>query len=533
MIEGDGATSFDYVIVGAGSAGCVIAARLSADPSVSVLLVEAGPSDEVPGMDVPILAPKLLNGPYDWSFRTAHEPGLGGRMMTLNHGRVVGGSSSINSMVYLRGTASDYDEWASAGAVGWSYREVLPYFRRSEDNERGADKYHGAGGPLSVSDGRSRHPLSAAFLRAAQQAGYPLNEDLNGASQDGVGYTQVTQRSGRRCSVARAYLGPCLSRPNLTLLVEAQVTELLFDGNQATGVRVVRGGRLADYYADREVVLAAGAYDSPHLLLLAGIGPARHLEQMGVRVRQDLPAGRNLQDHLRVGLAFESRLPALNSQLTPAAFTQFAADGCGPVSSNVGETSGFIRSRPEHPAPDLQINGVPAMIGGMLGVVADGVSVVGWPSKPTSSGYLELQSTDPGAPPRIVHNYLTTAADREITCDGMRRMREIAEQPAFREVTIGGPKLGPADFTDDTILRYTRETALTTHHPCGTCGIGSVVDAELRVFGIDGLRVADASVFPRITRSNTNAPTIMVGEKAADLLTPRKIEINAADARLG
>ena len=194
MIEGDGATSFDYVIVGAGSAGCVIAARLSADPSVSVLLVEAGPPDEVPGMDVPILAPKLLNGPYDWSFRTAPEPGLGGRIMTLNHGRVVGGSSSINSMVYLRGAASDYDEWASAGAVGWSYREVLPYFRRSEDNERGADTYHGAGGPLSVSDGRSRHPLSAAFLRAAQQAGYPLNEDLNGASQDGVGYTQVTQR---------------------------------------------------------------------------------------------------------------------------------------------------------------------------------------------------------------------------------------------------------------------------------------------------------------------------------------------------
>jgi len=252
-----------------------------------------------------------------------------------------------------------------------------------------------------------------------------------------------------------------------------------------------------------------------------------------VRVRQDLPVGRNLQDHLRVGLAFESRLPALDSQLTPAAFTQFAADGTGPVSSNVGETSGFIRSRPEHPAPDLQVNGVPAMIGGMLGVVADGVSVVGWPSKPTSSGYLELRSTDPAAPPRIVHNYLTTAADREITCDGMRRMREIAEQPAFREVTIGGLKLGPADFTDDAILHYARETAMTSHHPCGTCGIGSVVDAELRVFGIDGLRVADASVFPRITRSNTNAPTIMVGEKAADLLSESKIEINAADASLG
>jgi choline dehydrogenase-like flavoprotein len=533
MHEGDGSTPFDYVIVGAGSAGCVVAARLSEDPSVSVLLLEAGPSDDVPGMDVPILAPRLLNGPYDWAFRTEPEPGLDGRVMTLNHGKVVGGSSSINSMVYLRGSASDFDEWRDAGAIGWGYQEVLPYFRRSEDNEWGAGQYHGAGGPLSVSDGRSRHPLSAVFVRAAQQAGYRLNDDLNGATQDGVGYPQVTQRGGRRCSVALAYLGPCRSQPNLTVLVEAQVTGLLFDGNRATGVRVTRGGRPAEFRADREVVLAAGAYGSPHLLLLAGIGPARHLEQMGVRVRQDLPAGRNLQDHLRVGLAFESRLPALDSEVTPAAFMRFAADGSGPVSSNVGETSGFIRSRPGRAAPDFQVNGVPAMIGGMLGVVADGVSVVGWPSKPTSSGHLELRSADPGAPPRIVHNYLTTAEDREISCDGMRRMREIAEQPAFREVAIGGPKAGPDDFTDDAILRYARATGMTTHHPCGTCGIGAVVDAELRVFGVEALRVADASVFPRITRSNTNAATIMVGEKAADLLVSGKIETIAAEVRLG
>ena len=522
MSSGDGATSFDYVVVGAGSAGCVIAARLSMDPSVSVLLVEAGRADDAREIDVPILAPQLLNGPYDWSYRSDPEPGLDGRVMTLNHGRVVGGSSSINSMVYLRGAPSDYDEWASAGAVGWTYQEVLPYFRRSEDNERGADAYHGAGGPLSVSNGRSCHPLSAAFIRAAQQAGYPLNDDLNGATQEGVGYAQVTQRDGRRCSTARAFLEPSRSRPNLTLLIEAQVTGLTFEGNRAVGVRIARGGRPADYRADREVVLAAGTYGSPHLLLLAGIGPARHLERAGVRVRQDLPVGRNLQDHLRVGLAFESRLPALDSQLTPAAFERFAADGSGPVSSNVGETSGFIRSRPDRTAPDFQVNGVPAMIGGMLGVVADGVSVVGWPSKPTSSGYVELRSTDPRMPPRIVHNYLTTAEDREVTCHGMRRMGEIAEQPALREVTIGGPKIGPEDFNDDAILRYARETAMTTHHPCGTCGIGSVVDAELRVFGLEGLRVADASVFPRIPRSNTNAATIMVGEKAADLLKLRK-----------
>jgi choline dehydrogenase len=310
-----------------------------------VLLVEAGPADDVPEIDVPILAPKLLNGPYDWGYRSEPEPGLDGRVMTLNHGRVVGGSSSINSMVYLRGAASDYDEWVGAGAVGWSYRDVLPYFRRSEDNERGADTYHGADGPLPVSDGRSRHPLSAAFLRAAQQAGYPLNDDLNGATQEGVGYTQVTQRGGRRCSAARAYLGPCQSRPNLTLLIEAQVAELLFDGNRAAGVRVMHGSRPADYHADREVVLAAGAYGSPHLLLLAGIGPARHLGQMGVRVRQDLPAGRNLQDHLRVGLAFESRLPALDSQLTRAAFERFAADGSPLASSGLGLSAPLRISR--------------------------------------------------------------------------------------------------------------------------------------------------------------------------------------------
>ena len=518
MSEMTSPATVDYIVVGAGSAGCVVAARLSEDPSASVLLLEAGAVDDAPDLTVPLHAPTFLGTSYDWDFRSEPEPGLGGRVMTLNHGRVLGGSSSINSMVYLRGATADYDEWAAAGATGWSYAEVLPYFRRCEDNERGADAYHGAGGPLAVSDGRSRHPLSTAFLVAAQQAGHPLNEDLNGRTQEGVGYTQVTQRDGRRWSTASGYLRPHLGRPNLTVLTDAHVVELLFRGSRATGVRVARGGRIEEYGAAAEIVVAAGAYGSPQLLMLAGIGPATHLTALGVRVRADLPVGLNLQDHLRSGLCYEARIPSLQASVTPEAVARYEADGSGPLSSNVGETSGFIRSRPDVALPDWHVNGVPAMIGGMIGLAGDGVSIIGWPSKPTSCGYLELRDTNPTSPPRIVHNYLMSAHDRRVTCDGMRRMREIAEQPGFQDATTGRMLLGPERYDDPSILRFVRATGVTTHHPCGTCAIGDVVDPELRVYGIDGLRVADASVLPSVTRSNTNAPTIMVGEKAADLV---------------
>jgi choline dehydrogenase len=508
----------DYIVVGAGSAGSVIAARLTEDPAVSVLVLEAGPVDDAPELDVPIKAPQFLAGAYDWGFRSEPEPGLGGRVMTLNHGRVLGGSSTINSMVYLRGAAADYDEWAAAGAAGWSYKEVLPYFRRCEDNERGADAYHGTGGPLAVSDGRSRHPLSAVFLAAAQQAGYPLNDDLNGATQEGVGFTQVTQRAGRRWSTATGYLRPNLSRPNLTVLTDARVVEILFEGARASGIRVLRSGDTEEYRANAEIVLSAGAYGSPQLLMLAGIGPAAHLTAHGVTVRHDLPVGLNLQDHLRTGICYEAAIPGLHSSLTPEAFAHYEAEGRGPVSSNVGETSGFIRSRPDAALPDWQVNGVPALIGGMIGVAGEGVSIVGWPSKPTSCGAVQLRNADPLAAPKIVHNYLMTGYDRRTTCDGMRRMRDIAAQSAFQEVTTGMRLLGPEDYGDEAILRFARTTGITTHHPCGTCAIGGVVDAELRVYGIDGLRVADASIMPSVTRSNTNAATIMIGEKAADLI---------------
>ncbi|WP_433502950.1 GMC family oxidoreductase [Pseudonocardia halophobica] len=519
---------YDYVIVGAGSAGCVVAARLSADPAVSVLLLEAGSTDNSPDLTVPVKAPSFLGSAYDWDFRSEPEPGLGGRVMTLNHGRVLGGSSSINSMVYLRGAAADYDEWAAAGATGWSYAEVLPYFRRCEDNDRGADDFHGAGGPLAVSDGRSRHPLSAAFLEAAQQAGYPLNEDMNGATQEGVGFTQVTQRDGRRWSTATGYLRPNRGRPNLTVLTDSPVSDLLFEGSRAVGVRVDRDGGPTDYRADAEIVVCAGAYGSPQMLMLAGIGPATHLTALGVPVRADLPVGLNLQDHLRSGLCYESTLPSLQRSLTDEALALYEAEGRGPISSNVGETAGFIRSSPAVAEPNWHVNGVPAMIGGMIGIAGDGVSVIGWPSKPTSCGYLELRDTDPSTPPRIVHNYLMTGYDRRTTCDGMRRMREITEQPAFKAVSTGRLLLGPEGYDDPSILRFVRQTGVTTHHPCGTCAIGEVVDPELRVYGIEGLRVADASVLPSVTRSNTNAPTIMVGEKAADLLLAARATAPAA-----
>jgi choline dehydrogenase-like flavoprotein len=359
--------------------------------------------------------------------------------------------------------------------------------------------------------------LSAAFLAAAQEAGYPLNPDLNGPTQEGIGWVQMTQRDGRRCSASTAYLHPNLGRPNLDLRVDAHTMEILFEGNRAVGVSVLRYGKIERYRTDREVLLAAGAYHSPQLLMLAGIGPAAHLKTFGIPVRAGLPVGQGLQDHLLTAVVYRTPLESLLSAFTPDNFERYEREHTGPITSNIGETSGFIRSRPELDAPDFQVNGVPVLFGGMAMVTEHAASIVGWPSKPTSRGEVTLRTADPFTKPRILHNYLTSEYDRRVTCDGIRRMLEIAEQPAYRNVT-GEPFAVPTSNDDSAILAFVRENAGTVWHASATCAIGQVVDPDLRVLGVEGLRVVDASVMPSITRANTNAPTIMIAEKAADLV---------------
>ena len=508
----------DYVVVGAGSAGCAVAARLSEDPGVTVALVEAGPADDAPMMDVPLAAGRFLGSAYDWGFHSDPEPGLDGRVLALGHGRVLGGSSSINSMVYLRGAPADYDGWARSGADGWSYADVLPYFLRAEDNDRGAGPLHGVGGPVAVSDSRAPHPLTAAFLRAAQQAGYRLLDDLNGPDQDGVGYAQATQRDGLRCSAATGYLRPIAGRPNLTLVLETPVTALLLDGTRAVGVVGRRHGVPTRIRAGREVLLAAGAYHSPQLLMLAGIGPAEHLRQLGIPVVSDLPVGDGLQDHLRLAVSWPARLASLRAELTAEERTAYERHGTLPPMAHAGESAGFIRSAPHLPAPDFHVAGVPCAIGGMLASAGGGLALAGWTTRPTSTGLLRLRSRDPGEQPAIRHGHLRTAEDRRSAVDGVVRMLEIADRPALRDVIAGAPLDGPAGRDPDSVLAWVRRTGVSMHHPCGTCAIGSVVDPELRVAGVAGLRVVDASVIPRIPGANTNATAIMIGERAADLV---------------
>ena len=516
---GSSESRYDYAIVGAGSAGCVLAARLSEDPDVSVVLLEAGGVDSAEEIHLPIAWSELFKGPCDWDLDSEPEPGLNGRRIYLPRGKVLGGSSSINAMIYVRGHRADYDGWAAGGATGWAYDDVLPYFRRSEDNERGADHYHGAGGPLAVSDGRSSHRLSRAFVEAAIQAGYAANRDFNGVDQDGVGFFQLNQRDGMRCSSAAAFLDPALARPNLTVISDAMTERVTFRGSRAVGVTFSCGGAQKTVIAEREVILSAGSYETPKLLMLSGIGPGDALRSFGLEVRADLPVGRGLQDHLLVFINYATDVESLMSAGTPEDVELLEREGRGPLTSNLAEAGGFVHTRDGLAGPDSELVIAPVMshqenLGAPTAhAVALGPSVL----TPSSRGQVTLRSLNPATAPRIQHNYLQTEEDRTCIASGLRIALDIASRPALRDI-ITGPLEVPESDSEANLLAFARHVGLTFYHPTSSCSIGTVVDPELRVLGVDGLRVVDASVMPTIIRGNTHAATVMIAERAADLI---------------
>jgi choline dehydrogenase len=520
--------SHDYVIVGAGSAGCVLAARLTEDPDVSVLLIEAGPTDSKENIHVPAAFGSLLKTDVDWDYATAPEEGCNGRMMYLPRGKVLGGSSSINAMVYIRGARADYDGWRDAGNPGWGYEELLPYFKRSEDNERGASEFHGVGGPLSVSDTRSRNPMSEAWVQAATDAGLQANDDFNGAAQDGVGLYQVTQRGGRRCSTAVAFLQPSLTRPNLKLETGVAVAQILFEGTRAVGVAGASNGEPFEARATREVILSAGAYNSPQLLMLSGVGPAAHLSLKQIDVVLDLPGvGQNLQDHISAGLTFMTDEPvSLIVGAEPEQQLRFAEQGEGPLTSNVAEAGGFWRSRDGLAAPDIQFHAAPVMFvdEGLGDPIGHGMTFAPCLLTPRSRGSVTLRSNDPSAKPWIRHNFYGEPEDVEVMLDALRLTLEISQQGALDRY-CREEFLAPASDSDADLRGHLARHSQTLYHPVGTCAMGSgsdaVVDSELRVRGAEALRVVDASVMPTLPRGNTNAPTIAVAERAADLIRGR------------
>ncbi len=509
----------DYVIVGAGSAGCVLAARLSEDPDVTVILLEAGGPDTADELHVPALFPAVMKSSYDWDLLGEPEPGLGNRRLYLPRGRCLGGSSSINAMIYLRGNAVDYDDWQAGGAEGWSYNDVLPYFKRSEDNERGEDAYHGVGGPLAVSDSRSLHPLVDVQLDAAVEAGYERNPDLNGEKQDGVARFQLTQRNGLRCSTADAFLRPALARPNLVVLTDSFARRLIVESGRAVGVEISRYGDLETVRAEREVIVSAGTYQSPALLMLSGIGPAEDLEPLGIEVRENLPVGRNLQDHCMAQLNFFTTAQSAFGIITPENFELLAKEGRGPLTTNYPEAGGFFRTRAELPAPDVEFHFSCSMFfdEGLAAPYDHGYCFGPVVINPTSRGWVKLRTPMPESKPLVLSNFLTTPEDRESMIAGVRIALEIARQPALKAVERE-PYSVPDSDSDADILAWVGRASQTVYHPTSTCAIGAVVDPACRVYGVEGLRVVDASVMPTITRANTNAPTIMIAEKAADLI---------------
>ncbi|MGH9744758.1 MAG: GMC family oxidoreductase [Candidatus Acidiferrales bacterium] len=518
--------TYDYIVVGAGSAGCVLAARLTEDPRTRVLLLEAGGRDSAREVHIPAAFSKLYKTVVDWNYSTEPEPHLHNRRLYWPRGKMLGGSSSMNAMIYMRGNPLDYDYWASLGNEGWGFQDVLPYFKKSEMQERGSSEHHGASGPLHVSDLRFVNPLTRAFLSAAAELRIASNSDFNGATQDGAGLYQVTQKSGRRHSTADAYLKPVRGRQNLTVATGAHATRVLMENHRAVGVAYLREGAETIARADREVILAGGSINSPQLLLLSGIGPANELNRAGVRSVHDLPGvGKNLQDHVMVSVGYLCTKPVsmANAESLPN-FLQYLLLRRGPLTSNVAEAGIFARTRGEISIPDLQLLFGPAYY------VNHGLD----PRKehcfgfgptliaPQSRGSISLKSTNPLDPPAIRANYLSTDADMRVIVEGVKLSRQLVRSKPFADYRGGELHPGANVQSDGEIAEFIRAEAQTLYHPVGTCKMGSdpmsVVDARLRVHGIDGLRVVDASVMPRIIAGNTNAPTIMIAEKAADMI---------------
>jgi choline dehydrogenase len=530
---------FDYIIVGAGSAGCVLASRLTENGRFRVMVLEAGGSDRRFWLQVPIGYGKSFYEPrVNWMYRTEPDPALANRQGYWPRGKVLGGSSAINAMVHIRGQAADFDAWRALGNPGWGWSDVLPYFRKSEHNAAGADVWRATGGPLHVEDvSRSLHPLCEVYLRAGEELGVPRNPDFNGASQEGLGLYQITTRNGRRMSAARAYLHPAMRRSNLRVEPQAHATRIVFDRARATGVEYVRHGVLGTARATREVILAAGAIGSPQLLQLSGVGPARVLAPLGIDVVLDSPAvGRNLQDHLCIDHLYRSRRPTLNQDLGPSwgklwAGLNYVALRRGPLSLSVNQGGGFVRTRPDLDRPNIQLYFSPvsytkAPPGKRPLMSPDpfpGFLLSAQPCRPTSRGHIQIRSADPLAHPAIHPNSLSTDHDIREMLEGTRFLRRLAAAPALAAIIDQELQPGPDVRTEAALLQDIHQRCSSVFHPVSTCRMGpdpseNVVDHELKVHGLRGLRVVDASIFPAVTSGNTNAPVIMVAEKGADLV---------------
>jgi len=526
------ASEFDYVIVGAGSAGCVLANRLSADGKYSVLLLEAGPKDSNIWIHVPLGYGKLFKEKtVNWMYQTEPEPGLGGRQVFQPRGKVLGGSSSINGLLYVRGQHEDYDRWRQRGNTGWGYDDVLPYFKKAENQARGADAYHGTGGPLSVSDWRHADPLSEAFVKAAVETGIPFNPDFNGAAQEGAGFFQTTTRRGRRASSAFSYLRPARNRGNLRIVTAALAQRVVFDGRRAVAVEYLQNGSVRVARARREVLLSGGSYNSPQLLQLSGVGPADLLKQHGIDVVLDSAGvGNDLQDHLQVRIVMRcSQRVTLNDVVNDPlrkvmAGLRYALSRKGPLTIAAGTSGAFFKTSPRLATPDIQIHFIPFStdkMGEKLHAFS-GFTASVCQLRPESRGSLRIKSTDPTAPPEIRINYLATETDRRAFIDGIRILRNILTAPALKPYVVDEVYPGASVTSDEDVLDFCRNTGSTVYHPTSTCRMGNdplaVVDQRLKVRGIEALRVVDASVMPDLMSGNTNAPTIMIAEKASDMI---------------